>query len=307
MSSSCAGIPSEYTKKETSKIVLIPVTFNSNKNNTHLAPEAIINAFNNNISLYDIETDSEVYKQGIYTAENISDNDVNSMTEAVHSNIKKNLKLNKFTAVIGGDSTVNIGTVRAFNEHYENLSVLHIGANANLKKPTSENDLSFESAMYEAQQNTNLVQVGIRKLSALEKSIVDFDKTFFAYEMVNDDYWMENAIEQLSDDVLICFDADGLDVSILPNSVSALPGGLFWYETLDFLKKIYQDKNVVGFSFTNLNTHSENIADNNVAATLIYNLFINKFETVADDNEVENDTYFEDKKNKIGKFNDSIE
>lgn len=54
-----------------------------------------------NMELYDIETDSEVYKQGVYLTDAVTENtSPESMVNAVHEVTKKYIKRNKFVTVL---------------------------------------------------------------------------------------------------------------------------------------------------------------------------------------------------------------
>ena len=58
----------EFSKLETSKIVLIPVPYDGTstwQKGADKGPEAFLNA-SENMELYDIETETEVYRQGVY-------------------------------------------------------------------------------------------------------------------------------------------------------------------------------------------------------------------------------------------------
>ncbi|TYA70847.1 arginase family protein, partial [Seonamhaeicola marinus] len=81
----------------------------------------------------------------------------------------------------GGEHSISIGTIRAFNEVYQNLTVLHIDAHADLRKSYEGTACNHACAVYEASQNTNLIQVGIRSMDVKEKSVMDLDKTYFAH------------------------------------------------------------------------------------------------------------------------------
>jgi len=94
-------------------------------------------------------------------------------------------------------------------------------------------------AVHEASQTTNLIQIGIRSMDAIEKTFMDEEKTFFAHDMVNDEYWMDKVIDLMTGNVFITFDLDAFDPSILPATGTPEPGGLFWYETLDFFKESF--------------------------------------------------------------------
>ena len=47
--------------------------------------------------------------------------------------------------------------------------------------------------------------------------------------------------------IYLTIDADGFDPSVMPAVGTAEPGGLGWFETLQFLKKVCTQKEVVGF------------------------------------------------------------
>jgi agmatinase len=114
---------------------------------------------------------------------------------------------------------VSIVTIRAFNEVFDNLTVLHIDAHADLRKSYEGSSCNHACAMYEASQNTNLIQVGIRSMDIQEKPVMDYDKVYFAHEMAIDDNWMDSVIEQMTDNVFITFDLDALDPSIYQSNV----------------------------------------------------------------------------------------
>ncbi|WP_100610798.1 agmatinase [Confluentibacter lentus] len=275
-----AGIPEEFSKLESAKVVLIPVPYEgtSTGQGTKQGPEAFLEA-SENMGLYDIETATEVYKQGIYLADAITENSsAEAMVKTVHETTKKYIKRNKFVTIFGGSHAVSIGTIRAFNETFNNLTVLHLDAHANLSKSYKGSSFSSACAAYEASQTTNLIQVGIRSMDAMEKTVIDEEKTYFAHEMAVDDTWMDSAIDQMTENVFITFDLSALDISIMPNSGNPEPGGLFWYETLDFLKQVFAEKNVVGFDIMEFCPNENNKASNALVARLYSKMISYKFQ-----------------------------
>lgn len=305
-----AGIPEEFAKLEQSKIVLIPVPFegeNSIQKGSDKGPEAFLNA-SSHMELYDIETDTEVYQQGIYLTDAIDEaSSPEAMVDAVHQTTKKYIKKNKFVTLFGSEHVASIGAIRAFNDMFPSLTVLHIGAHANLRKTYNGSSINNACALSEANQMTNLIQVGVRSMSAKEKTIIDTDKTYFAHDMAVDENWMDSAIDQMTDTVFINFNLNALDISIMPNTASSLPGGLFWYETLDFLKQVFAEKNVVGFDIVELCPNAKQKASDFLAAKLYYKMLSYKFmdQEVGDDYD---NTYDNSKqKNNASKFNDDDE
>lgn len=114
------------------------------------------------------------------------------------------------------------------------MTVLHIDAHADLRKSYDGTEYNHACAVHETSQNTNLVQVGIRSMDAIEKTFMDEEKTFFAHDMVNDEYWTDKVVEALTDNVFITFDLDALDPSIMPSTGTPEPGGLSGTKPLIF-------------------------------------------------------------------------
>ncbi len=276
-----AGIPQEYAGAEKAKIVLLPVPYDGTSTwgkGADRGPEAFLHA-SENMELYDIETESEVYKQGIYLADAITENSSpKAMVEAVHEQVKKNIKRNKFVTMFGGEHSVSIGAIRAFNETFDNLTVLQIDAHADVRETYEGSKYNHACALYEANQNTNLVQVGIRSMDAIEKTVMNEDNVFFAHEMVNDEYWADTAVEAMTENVYITFDLDAFDPSVIPATGTPEPGGLFWYETLEFLRRVFAEKNVVGFDIVELCPNATSKPSDFAAAKLYYKMLSYKFE-----------------------------
>ena len=306
-----AGISEEYSKLETSKIVLIPVPYDGTstwQKGADKGPEAFLNA-SENMEVYDIETGTEVYQQGVYLADAITENSSpEAMVDAVHQATKKYIKKNKFVTAFGGEHSISIGTIRAFNECFDNLTVVQLDAHADLREEYHGSKCNHACALYEASQNTNLIQIGIRSMDVMEKTVMDEEKTYFAHEMAEDDSWVDSAIDQMTENVFITIDLDVLDPSIMPSTGTPEPGGLLWYETLDFLKQVFAEKNVVGFDIVELCPNKIDKSSDFLAAKLYYKMLSYKFlnEGVEDEYDNSFDNSFVNKNNN-SKFNEEDE
>ena len=299
-----AGIPAELAKLDQAKIVLIPVPYDGTstwQKGADKGPEAFLNA-SENMELYDIETDTEVFKQGVYLAEAVTENSSpEAMVDAVHQTTKKYIKKNKFVTIFGGEHSISIGTIRAFNEMYPSLTVLQLDAHADLRESYEGSTCNHACAVYEASQTTNLIQVGIRSMDIIEKTVMDEEKTYFAHDMAVDDNWMDSAIDQMTDNVFITIDLDAFDPSILPSTGTPEPGGLLWYETLEFLKQVFEEKNVVGFDIVELCPNAKDKSSDFLAAKLYYKMLSYKFqnEDAEDDYDNSFDNSSENKTNAL--------
>jgi agmatinase len=303
-----AGIEDQYSKLDSSKIVLIPVPYDGTstwQKGADKGPEAFLNA-SENMELYDIETQTEVYKQGVFLADPVTENtSPEQMVDAVHQVVKTYIKKNKFVTTFGGEHSISIGTIRAFNECFDNLTVLQLDAHADLRKSYQGSKCNHACALYEASQSTNLIQVGIRSMDSIETTVMDEDKTYFAHEMAEDDNWVDSAIDQMTENVYITIDLDAFDPSIMPSTGTPEPGGLLWYETLDFLRQVFEEKNVVGFDIVELCPNPKEKSSDFLAAKLYYKMLTYKF--LNEDIEDDYDSKFNDTTsglNKFSKYND---
>ena len=122
-----------------------------------------------------------------------------------------------------------------------------------------------------------IVQVGVRAQSKDENEFRKRNgiRTFYAREIKMGMYgenWQEMAARILSENVYITFDLDGFDPSVLPATGRPEPGGLFWDETLNLLKIVCHDKNIVGIDITGLVPSRSNGSSNYTAAKLLYKI-----------------------------------
>lgn len=307
--SNYAGIPDEFAQLDTAKVVLIPVPYDGTSTwgkGADKGPKAFLEA-SENMELYDIETGTEVYQQGVFLADAITENSSpEAMVQAVHATTKSYIKKNKFVTLFGGEHSISIGTIRAFNESFENLTVLHIDAHADLRPSYEGTTCNHACAVHEASQTTNLIQVGIRSMDQIENSFLDPEKTFFAHDMVQDEYWMDKAIDLMTENVFISLDLDAFDPSIMPATGTPEPGGLLWYETLAFLKEVFAEKNVVGFDIVELCPNEQSKPSEFLAAKLYYKMLSYKFmDTLASDPYDNSYDLEKAPKNNLQKFQDN--
>ncbi len=278
--STYAGISEELATFEKAKILLQSIPYDGTSTWGKGADQgfkAFLDA-SENMELYDIETDSEVYKQGVHILAEISENkSPELMFEAVYKKTKDLLNTDKFLTFFGGEHSVSIGIIRAFYEKHPELTVVQIDAHADLRQSYMGTPYNHACALHDASQNTNLIQVGIRSMDISEKQYTNYDQCYLSQDIVGQKEWMDKAISQMTDKVYVTIDLDAFDPSILPGTGTPEPGGLGWYETLTFLLKIFKAKNVLGFDIVELAPIENHKASEFLAAKLYYKLLSYKF------------------------------
>lgn len=239
--------------------------------------EAFLEA-SENMELYDIETDSEVYKKGIHILPPIAER---SSPEAVYRKVyektKSLLESNKFLSFFGGEHSISIGVIQAMIDKYPDITIVQLDAHADLRKEYLGSVYNHACALHNANKRANLIQVGIRSMDISEKQYLKKENCFFAQEIVGRTDWIQTALEKMTDKVYITVDLDVFDPSIMPATGTPEPGGLDWYLVTEFLKEIFKSKNVLGFDLVELAPIEDNKAPNFLVAKLFYKMLSYKF------------------------------
>jgi len=271
-----------FAEEERAKYVLMKVPYDGTSTfikGADKGPEAII-AASDSLELYDVVYGIEAYSSGIYTDSPALDfSTPERMAESVYQKTISHIKRGKIVGLLGGEHSVSIGAIRAASEEFDHLSILQIDAHADLRESYHESPYNHACVMRRAQQYGKVVQVGIRSVCAEEKINIVEENIFYAHEIVGKNpEWMQRVCDQLTENVYLTIDLDGLDPSVMPATGTPLPGGLHWHELLNLLQLIIKNKQLVGFDVVELCPQPENAVSDVLAATLVYKMItMNEF------------------------------
>jgi len=275
------GLDKEFLSYEDSSIAVLPIPFDKTSSwmkGSERGPKAIIEA-SMNMELYDLETNYEVYKKGIFTSEEILSNNSEEMIKRVYDRATELIKDGKFIVALGGEHTVAFPVIKAHNNIFDDISILQLDAHSDMRDSYLGNKYSHACVMARVKEiNDNIVAVGIRSLDSSELDNIDKNNTFFARDIHNTKNWIREAVSKLNKNVYISIDLDVFDPSIMPSTGTPEPGGLKWYPVIRLLREVCANKNVIGFDVVEL-CPTENKAPNFLAAKLIYKLLSYKFFT----------------------------
>jgi agmatinase len=246
------GLPAENAAPERARFSIVPVAYEGTVTygtGTKNGPAAII-AASREVELFDPVSGVEMSDFGIYTLPEVSATAKGParMAERVRSVIAGELDAGRTPIMLGGEHSITAGAVQAFHRKYPDLSVLQIDAHADLRDAYQGSPYSHASVMRRVHEICPHVAVGPRNCSLEEKEFIDAAKIpiYWAKDILGRHDWYGRCLEQLSETVYLTFDLDGLDPSIMPAVGTPEPGGLGWYDTLDFLDAVFAKKNVVG-------------------------------------------------------------
>ncbi len=241
-------------------------------------PAAILSA-SHFVEFYDEELDCETFRNGgIATMEamDFSNKVDEEAMQYIDDETNKLLKDGKFVISLGAEHTITNGFVRAHHRLYPHMAVLQIDAHSDLREAYNGNKYSHASVMKRVHDmQIPLVQIGIRAQCKEESDLIKSStiiNTFYAHQIRKNDNWMDQAIACLPKHVYLSIDADGFDPSIMPAVGTAEPNGIYWSETLTFLRRVFEEREIVGFDVLECAPMEGTILSEYTLAKLVYRL-----------------------------------
>lgn len=265
-----ANIPPKHREYNHAKIIILPIPYSKGTEESDHAPQAILNA-SSSLFLYDHETDTEVFLNGICTLPPFQAPELPmEMITAVQKKTVLLYREDKTVVGISGDRLVTLGLVQAALDRYRNLNVLQFDAHANLQT-TNKQDITSNSLMTEVNKLCPSVQIGIRGMEKVERTRTDPDRIVFARDLFRHGINAANdALDILSDRVYITINLNVLDPSSMPSVAHPEPGGIDWYMLTRLIGQVALEKKIVGLDVVGLTPKHGNTAPDYLAAKLIY-------------------------------------
>jgi agmatinase len=267
------AIPAEYAEEEAARIVVLPVPYDETSTwmkGADRGPQAIIDA-SANMELFDIETGSEVFRRGIFTAAAVTATaSPQAMVDAVRARVGGYLDQDKFVVVIGGEHSVSVGSIQAHAARQPGMAVLQLDAHADLREEYEGSRFNHACVMARVREICPVVQVGIRSMDRSEQPNLTSGSIFWAHDIAATPDWIEAVLARLPATCYVTIDLDVFDPAIMPSTGTPEPGGLFWYDVTRLLQALNRRSRVVGFDVVELCPSEANRAPDFLAAKLIY-------------------------------------
>ena len=279
------GVDSKVNFKE--KVIVVPFGLErtvSYGHGTKNGPKEIIKA-SHQVELFDEELNKEPYKEiGIKTLKPfVIKNKIESALEQLSKINEEILSSDKFPLVFGGEHSITAGSIKPFSEKYDEITLLHFDAHADLRESYQGEKFSHASAIKRCldYKNLKVVSFGIRNLSKEEMDF--YNKNRYRIEIFwgkDKQTWDLSLLDKFfkNKNVYITFDVDGLDASIMPATGTPEPGGMLWGDVLPIIKKVCQISNVVGADINELAPIKNFDSYNFLVAKLAYKIISYSFE-----------------------------
>ena len=277
----------EASQKIENKVVVVPFGLEktvSYGGGTKNGPKEIIKA-SHQVELFDEELNKEPYKEiGIKTLKPFPiKKTINSALDQLSKINEEIISKNKFPIIFGGEHSITPGSIRPFVKKYNEITLLHFDAHADLRESYNGEKFSHASAIKRCLdfKNVKVVSFGIRNLSQPEMNFYENNRNRIEIFWGKDkNSWDLARLESIfkNKNVYITFDVDGFDASIMPATGTPEPGGLLWEDVLPIIKKVCQISNIVGADINELAPIKNFDSYNFLVAKLAYKILAYIFE-----------------------------
>ena len=277
----------DASQKINHKVVVVPFGLEktvSYGGGTKNGPKAIIKA-SHQVELFDEELNKEPYKEiGIKTLKPfVIKKEIKSALNQLTKINEKILSNNKFPIIFGGEHSLTVGSIKPFVKKYDEITLLHFDAHADLRESYNGEKYSHASAIKRCLdfKNVKVVSFGIRNLSQSEMNFYKKNQErieiFWGKDKNN---WDLSRLKTIFEEknVYITFDVDSFDASIMPATGTPEPGGLLWEDVLPIIKKVCEISNIVGVDINELAPIKNFDSYNFLVAKLAYKILSYIFE-----------------------------
>ena len=274
-------------QNETHQVIIVPFGLEktvSYGGGTKNGPREIIKA-SHQVELFDEELNKEPYKEiGIKTLKPFSiKNKIRNALDQLSKINEDIISDGKFPLVLGGEHSITPGSIKPFTKKYDEITLLHFDAHADLRESYHGEKFSHASAIKRCLDNKNLkvISFGIRNLSKEEMDFYNNNRDRIEIFWGKDKQtWDLSLLDKFfkNKNVYITFDVDGFDASIMPATGTPEPGGMLWEDVLPIIKKVCQISNVVGADINELAPIKNFESYNFLVAKLAYKILSYTFE-----------------------------
>ena len=279
------ALPAQMADPAGARVVVLPLPYEASTSyiqGTKAGPRSIIEA-SAQVEWYDESRGDEPCRSGISTLPALDcEGDPEEVTIRISDAVAGQVANGRFVLSLGGEHTVTVGCVRGAALDRP-LTIVQIDAHADLRDEYRGSKWSHGCVMRRLVDDSPVVQIGIRSMSATEAEFAESSQRVFcvpgrdiAASRCEPDgclSWIERAIQAVETElVYLTVDLDGLDPSVVPGVGTPEPGGLLWSETLALVRTLFESRTVVAADIVELCPQEGAIMSDFAAARLAYKI-----------------------------------
>jgi agmatinase len=250
------NLDDEASDPDRSGVLVLPLPLDitaSWKRGTADGPAAIL-AASHHIEFYDEELDATPWELvgGIATHPTPElPVDPGAAESAIFEIAAPLVRPDRMLLSLGGEHAVTAPLVRAHRGLWPSLSVVQIDAHADLRDSYLGSPYNHACPMRRiVEDGVHLTGIGIRSLDESERRFVRGERSrlYLGHQVAG-------RLASLADEIIdgvpagpvyLTIDLDGFDPAVVPAVGTPVPGGLGWSETLAFIRRLCESRQIIG-------------------------------------------------------------
>ncbi len=252
------NLPKGFRNKKKSKICILPLIYNGKVTvgkGAFKGPKNIIKA-SKELEYFDCETNKESYLHGIYTCKEYNflknkEKDYFKISQDILDKIKDDILYFDFPIILGSDHSTTFPVILAFEKKYKDFGIIVLDAHSDLREPWGKETWYHACVSRYISKNHKTLIVGVRSQDFYEKEYLKTKdgkniSIVYAKDLYKSLSSFKNNLKKLPKNIFLSIDVDFFDPSVVRNTNTPEPGGFTWNQTIDILKIIFKEKNVIG-------------------------------------------------------------
>lgn len=234
-------------------------------------PSAILQA-SHVIEKYHIPTDNKTYLAGFFTNDAYIAASEEDQIYEVNQMITKQLAEKKMPITLLGDGSGAIGAYYALNKMNPAVTIINLDAHLCLRETMNGTRNHRFTKMHHAKAcSNNVLHFGVASMGNREKDLFDPDKTFFAEDIHEDEYWLEDILSEIKNDVYVSIDASIFEQSLIP-AQNPDTANITYKQIEKLLRSIAKDHNIIGLDISGFVPQETNKGAEIMLAKLIFDV-----------------------------------
>ncbi len=208
---------------------------------------------------------SEPGSLGIHTTEAIQctyEHTVQEVFTKASALVKRSFSQDSVPIMLGGEHSVTNASILAISESFKagEVGILQFDAHMDLRDAYEGSPFSHASVMKRAvEAGLPLFQVGVRNYSSEDlEARQKYKVGSLDAHALNTIKYTKGELSKISlpetfpKKLFITFDVDGFDASLMGSTGTPDPGGLFWWDAIDLLEGLTQERTIIGCDLVEL-------------------------------------------------------
>jgi agmatinase len=234
-------------------------------------PSAILEA-SYVIEKYNIPTDSKAYLSGFFTNDPFIALSEEEAIEEVNRLVTKQILEGKLPVTLLGDGSGAIGAYYAINKVAPHATIINIDAHLSLRETMSgTRNHRFCKTKHAKNCSENVLHFGVSSMGNSEKEEFNPDKLFFADDVIEDKYWLEDILCETGESAYISIDASIFDPALIGSQNPEMTN--ISYKCIEkLLRALSKKSKILGLDISGFVPNEKNRAAEIILSKLIYDL-----------------------------------